>query len=109
MSRRDSSTDRCCSALSAGIAAPRSPGTPFADDVSLAEQHLIAERDRLNKDLEQTHRCAELHFFPPAHNLTRLCVVARSQIKALELELDQIGGGPMGYGSAASRSTMGRR
>ncbi|GAA6058361.1 hypothetical protein JCM3770_005272 [Rhodotorula araucariae] len=51
------------------------------------EQHLIAERDRLNKDLEQAH----------------------SQIKALELELDQMSGGSVGYGSAASRATAGRR
>ncbi|BGP45021.1 Septin spn4 [Rhodotorula kratochvilovae] len=51
------------------------------------EQHLIAERDRLNKDLEQAH----------------------SQIKALEIELDQMSGGPVGYGSAASRATAGRR
>ncbi|GAA6040775.1 hypothetical protein JCM8097_003293 [Rhodosporidiobolus ruineniae] len=50
------------------------------------EQHLIAERDRLNKDLEQAH----------------------GQIKSLELELDQIGGG-VGYGSTASRATAGRR
>ncbi|GAA6051312.1 hypothetical protein JCM3770_006806 [Rhodotorula araucariae] len=51
------------------------------------EQHLIAERDRLNKDLEQAH----------------------SQIKALEIELDQMSGGPVRYGSAASRVTAGRR
>ncbi|GAA5911980.1 hypothetical protein JCM6882_004732 [Rhodosporidiobolus microsporus] len=50
------------------------------------EQHLIAERDRLNKDLEQAH----------------------GQIKSLELELDQMGGG-VGYGSTASRATAGRR
>ncbi|GAA5975489.1 hypothetical protein JCM21900_003570 [Sporobolomyces salmonicolor] len=50
------------------------------------EQHLIAERDRLNKDLEQAH----------------------GQIKALEVELDQMGG-PIGYGSTASRATAGRR
>lgn len=29
-----------------------------------AEQHLIAERDRLNKDLEQAHRCAALSLRP---------------------------------------------
>ncbi|GAA5866680.1 hypothetical protein JCM3774_001955 [Rhodotorula dairenensis] len=51
------------------------------------EQHLIAERDRLNKDLEQAH----------------------SQIKALEVELDHFTGNGMGYGSAASRNTAGRR
>jgi cell division control protein 12 len=50
------------------------------------EQHLIAERDRLNKDLEQAH----------------------GQIKSLEMELDQMGGG-VGYGSTASRQTAGRR
>ncbi|GAA6010369.1 hypothetical protein JCM10207_005196 [Rhodosporidiobolus poonsookiae] len=50
------------------------------------EQHLIAERDRLNKDLEQAH----------------------GQIKSLELELDSMGGGA-GYGSTASRATAGRR
>ncbi|SCZ90883.1 BZ3500_MvSof-1268-A1-R1_Chr1-3g02346 [Microbotryum saponariae] len=50
------------------------------------EQHLIAERDRLNKDLEQAH----------------------SSIKSLELELDSLGGN-VGYGSTTSRSTVGRR
>ncbi|KAK4054730.1 Septin spn4 [Microbotryomycetes sp. JL201] len=50
------------------------------------EQHLIAERDRLNKDLEQAH----------------------SHIRSLELELDAMGGG-YGYGSASSRQTAGRR
>ncbi|KAM0793027.1 hypothetical protein ACM66B_000518 [Microbotryomycetes sp. NB124-2] len=52
------------------------------------EQHLIAERDRLNKDLEQAH----------------------SHIRSLELELDAMGsGGGYGYGSASSRQTAGRR
>ncbi|KAK4705579.1 cell division control protein 12, partial [Phenoliferia sp. Uapishka_3] len=52
------------------------------------EQHLIAERDRLNKDLEQAH----------------------GSIKTLEVELDNLGaGGGGGYGSAASRQTAGRR
>ncbi|BGP53121.1 hypothetical protein JCM8202_004204 [Rhodotorula sphaerocarpa] len=54
------------------------------------EQHLIAERDRLNKDLEQAH----------------------GQIKSLEVELDHLtaGSGSMGYGSGASRNTgTGRR
>lgn len=34
---------------------------------------------------------------------------AHSQIKALEVELDHITGSSMGYGSAASRNTVGRR
>ncbi|KAL8284134.1 hypothetical protein RQP46_004883 [Phenoliferia psychrophenolica] len=52
------------------------------------EQHLIAERDRLNKDLEQAH----------------------GSIKSLEVELDGLGqGGGAGYGSTASRQTAGRR
>jgi len=45
------------------------------------EQHLIAERDRLNKDLEQSH----------------------SQIKALEAELDNMQGGFSGGGSRSTR------
>ncbi|KAI5476856.1 cell division control protein Cdc12 [Pseudohyphozyma bogoriensis] len=49
------------------------------------EQHLIAERDRLNKDLEQAH----------------------SSIKALEVELDGLGAS-QGYGSVA-RGTAGSR
>jgi hypothetical protein len=54
------------------------------------EQHLIAERDRLNSDLESSH----------------------TLIKTLESELDGLGGGgggSGGYGSAASRATAGRR
>ena len=52
------------------------------------EQHLIAERDRLNKDLEHAH----------------------GSIKMLEVELDGLGGGAVGYGSQASRQTAsGRR
>ncbi|KAK4058214.1 Septin spn4 [Microbotryomycetes sp. JL221] len=54
------------------------------------EQHLIAERDRLNKDLEQAH----------------------GHIRSLELELDAMGGNAAsgyGYGSASSRHTAGRR
>ncbi|GAA5974014.1 hypothetical protein JCM11641_008213 [Rhodosporidiobolus odoratus] len=50
------------------------------------EQHLIAERDRLNKDLEQAH----------------------GSIKQLEQDLDQLGGG-MGYGSQMRGGTQGRR
>ena len=48
------------------------------------EQHLIAERDRLNRDLEQAH----------------------SHIKDLEVELDQMAGGSV-YGS--HRSVNSRR
>ncbi|KAM0756487.1 Septin-like protein [Meredithblackwellia eburnea MCA 4105] len=51
------------------------------------EQHLIAERDRLNKDLEQAH----------------------GSIKQLESELDSMGAGVGGYNSTASRQTAGRR
>lgn len=45
------------------------------------EQHLIAERDRLNRDLESAH----------------------TSIKALETELDAIGFGRNGGSSMASR------
>lgn len=55
--------------------------------VPTSEQHLIAERDRLNSDLETSH----------------------TLIKSLEAELDGLGGGGAGYGSAASRNTAGRR
>lgn len=76
-----------------------------------AEQHLIAERDRLNKDLEQAHSYASPFFF--LHLSQKFdWLIARNRlsrsIKSLELELDQIGG-PVGYGSTASRNATGRR
>lgn len=71
------------------------------------EQHLIAERDRLNKDLEQAHRSL-LSFFWCLMTEILMERCDDSSIKTLEVELDTLGGG-QGYSSTASRQTGGRR